>query len=398
MKLKDAGGLVALLFGGLLLLSLGGSVFDGSKNADDCPQASLSKLERLRLEIAEKEVAWQRRRVEELEAKLGGPVGVGAGKGAKSGPGVGAVAVAGAADTAAYVPQAGKASLRGAVQRNKADLEQQQVRANAVRGAMQHAWDGYEKCAMGKDEILPRTCRGNNRWQGLAVTLIDSLDTLYLMGLNAEFDRAVQYVQTKLQFPHKGIVSVFETSIRVVGGLLGAHALSKRPVLLQKAKEMADMLTPAFQISPSGLPLPLLNLASKKAGTQKWTTGVVLADFGSMALEFRYLSQQTGDPSYAALVDRVYERCAEMVARGQTQDGLVSLQQPLIARFSRLTNGSRNGSRNASLPLVPDVCGSCTRREVRRAECRSFCVSGVARVLLSCAAPRVTMHPVRYQY
>jgi hypothetical protein len=310
MKVKRIGSLVGLLLGGLLLMNITSSFFDSSgdsespKKTGDSP---LSNLDRLRLEIAEKEVAWQRTRIQQLEAKLGGTPGTRAGASAALAP----------------IPaMAARASLRGAKQQNEANLGQQQDRANAVKAAMQHAWKGYEKCAMGMDEISPRTCRGNSRWQGLAVTLVDSLDTLYVMGLHEEFDRAVEYVQTKLQFPRKGQVSVFETTIRVVGGLLGAHALSTRPGLLEKAKEMADMLTPAFEVSASGLPYPLIDLGSQKASTQPWTTGVVLADFGSMALEFRYLSQQLGDPKYAQLVDKVYERCAELQAKEQTQDGL----------------------------------------------------------------------------
>ena len=47
---------------------------------------------------------------------------------------------------------------------------------------MRHTWKGYETHAFGHDEIRPVTNRTNDSWGGLAVTLIDALDTLMLMG------------------------------------------------------------------------------------------------------------------------------------------------------------------------------------------------------------------------
>ena len=55
------------------------------------------------------------------------------------------------------------------------------------------------------------------------------------MGLKAEFDEAAEWVVTKLSWQQShGTVSVFETTIRALGGLLAAHALSGHPGLLTK--------------------------------------------------------------------------------------------------------------------------------------------------------------------
>lgn len=48
--------------------------------------------------------------------------------------------------------------------------------------AVSWAWDGYRKCAWGKDELLPQSCQGHD-WFGLGLTLVDSLDTLILANL-----------------------------------------------------------------------------------------------------------------------------------------------------------------------------------------------------------------------
>ena len=45
--------------------------------------------------------------------------------------------------------------------------------------AVRWAWEGYRKCAWGKDELQPVTCDGHD-WFGLGLTLVDSLDTLIL--------------------------------------------------------------------------------------------------------------------------------------------------------------------------------------------------------------------------
>ena len=47
----------------------------------------------------------------------------------------------------------------------------------------------------------------------------------------------------------------------------------------------------------------------------------MLAEFGSLSLEFRALSRHTGDPSYAQLVDRIYD----FLAAFNATDGLYPL-------------------------------------------------------------------------
>lgn len=60
------------------------------------------------------------------------------------------------------------------------------------------------------------------------MTLIDALDTLAVMGNYTEFQRVVDIITTKANFGANINVSVFETNIRIIGGLLSAHLLSYR--------------------------------------------------------------------------------------------------------------------------------------------------------------------------
>ncbi|KAK5618472.1 Mannosyl-oligosaccharide 1,2-alpha-mannosidase IA [Crenichthys baileyi] len=57
-------------------------------------------------------------------------------------------------------------------------------------------------------------------------TIVDALDTLYIMEMFEEFDVATDWVEKNLDFNVNAEVSVFEVNIRFVGGLLSAYYLS----------------------------------------------------------------------------------------------------------------------------------------------------------------------------
>jgi len=63
-------------------------------------------------------------------------------------------------------------------------------RREKVKEAMLHAWNSYVKYAWGMDELQPQSKNGINSFGGLGATLVDSLDTLYIMGLKDEFQKA----------------------------------------------------------------------------------------------------------------------------------------------------------------------------------------------------------------
>lgn len=132
-----------------------------------------------------------------------------------------------------------------------ASREEQEQRRLAVRSAMQFAWSNYEEHAFGADELAPITgVAKHDVWGNIACSLVDGLDTLWIMGLKEEFARARDYVGNKLSFEHLGqngaFLSVFETTIREVGGLLSAFELSGDPVFKTKAQELVEILIPAY--------------------------------------------------------------------------------------------------------------------------------------------------------
>lgn len=88
-------------------------------------------------------------------------------------------------------------------------------RRQKVKEAMIHAWSSYEKYAWGHDELQPQSKKGVDSFGGLGATLIDSLDTLYIMGLDEQFQRAREWVANSLDFNKDYDASVFETTIRL---------------------------------------------------------------------------------------------------------------------------------------------------------------------------------------
>ena len=111
----------------------------------------------------------------------------------------------------------------------------------------------YRKFAWGADEVHPKSGGRGDNWGGFGMTILDALDTLKLLGLEKELGDATEWVAKNAQFDRYTSVSVFETNIRVVGGLLAAYDLTNNRVFLDKAKDMADRLLPAFE-TKSGYP------------------------------------------------------------------------------------------------------------------------------------------------
>ena len=175
--------------------------------------------------------------------------------------------------------------------------------ATDVRSEMRWAWHNYRDRAWGKDQVKPVSGGFESfplKGHHLGLTIVEALDTLWVMGLDEEFREGLDWVKSNLDFDVDGEVSVFETSIRLVGGLLSAFHASGDPVLLAKARDCADRLLPSFAASPIGIPHRTINL---KTGA---LSGPVTnpAETGTFIPEFGFLSRATGDERYRAAAKR----------------------------------------------------------------------------------------------
>ena len=127
-------------------------------------------------------------------------------------------------------------------------------RLHAVKESFKHTWEGYRQHAWMKDEVSPVSGGSTDAFGGWAATLVDSLDTLWIMGLKKEFEQAIAGVRD-IDFSRSKSegINVFETTIRYLGGFLSAYDLSGEDVLLTKARELGEMLYYAFD-TPNRMP------------------------------------------------------------------------------------------------------------------------------------------------
>ena len=185
---------------------------------------------------------------------------------------------------------------------------------NQVKAAFYHAYDNYLNNAFPADELQPLTCQGRETWGAFSLTLVDALDTLLVLGNKTEFARVAKYLSKNLDFDYDMNVSVFESNIRIVGGLISAHLLAGTQVpkymlndeilpeswpcegkLLDLAITLADKILPAFD-TKTGMPYGTVNLL--KGVPKGETTITCTAGIGTFLIEFGSLSDLTGDSKY----------------------------------------------------------------------------------------------------
>src|SRR3954463_15040297 len=134
--------------------------------------------------------------------------------------------------------------------------------AERAKAECLHAWNNYERYAWGHDALKPLS-KTPHDWYGqsLLMTPVDALDTLVLMKLNAEADKARDLITRELSFDRDVYVKNFEITIRLLGGLLSEYQLTGDKRLLPLAEALGNRLLPAFN-SPPGLPYVYVNLGT----------------------------------------------------------------------------------------------------------------------------------------
>uniref|UniRef100_A0A0A9XVT0 alpha-1,2-Mannosidase n=2 Tax=Lygus hesperus TaxID=30085 RepID=A0A0A9XVT0_LYGHE len=225
--------------------------------------------------------------------------------------------------------------------------EEQDALKEEARDMFYHAYHAYMDNAYPADELMPLSCQG--RYRGLqpsrgdiddtmgnfSLTLIDTLDTLVILGDLAEFEHAVKLIIKDVSFDSDIVVSVFETNIRVLGGLLSAHILAEyiqqkmgimkwyRGELLVMAKDIGYRMTPAFNTT-TGIPHARVNLKTGMKSPTLWTAReTCTACAGTMVLEMAALSRLTGDPIFEEKAHRAMDALWMLRHRGTDLMGTV---------------------------------------------------------------------------
>lgn len=190
----------------------------------------------------------------------------------------------------------------------------------AVRTAFLQSWNAYRQHGWGFDEYHPISKSGSNLLgrpdSPLGYTIVDALDMLILHGLQREYEEARDWIRDVLHWDLDGRLNVFETTIRVMGGLLSASALMRDPppgtlpasledadMFQDKAEQLALRLLPAFE-TPTGIPKREVNLATGESFYDKDNfNSSSLAEATTIQLEFKYLAHLTKNQRYWYLAE-----------------------------------------------------------------------------------------------
>lgn len=192
-----------------------------------------------------------------------------------------------------------------------------------VRQTMLDSWHSYEKYAWGYDVYHPIRQQGENMGQQpLGWMIVDSIDTLMIMDCNDEVDRARKWIKDDLDYKFDYEVNNFETTIRMLGGLLSAFHLSGNDdVYLDKAVGLANSLHGAYD-SPSGIPYSSVNLKSGAGIKNHMDSGASsTAEAATVQLELKYLAKLTGEVDWWEKAEKVMQA----LEANKPQDGLVPI-------------------------------------------------------------------------
>lgn len=200
-------------------------------------------------------------------------------------------------------------------------VETSKLRQSLVTSVFLESWQSYRRDCFGSDEYSPisRTCYNLTSGGSIGYTIIDSLDTLWLMGLQSEFDAAERWV-SRINFDIDGHYSVFETNIRILGGLLSAYALSQRQTFYDKAVDIGERLYGALVLG-TGRKFPQRWVNLHKHEIDKDPV-VSTAEIGTLQLELKYLAHITGDKKYWLIAEKI----ADLIDVSIPESGLATTE------------------------------------------------------------------------
>ncbi|PSN59093.1 seven-hairpin glycosidase [Corynespora cassiicola Philippines] len=236
------------------------------------------------------------------------------------------------------------------------------ARRQEVKEAFVASWNAYSKYAWGNGRFHPVSKAGSQMSpKGLGWIIVDSLDTLMIMNLTEQLIDCRKWLHRNLDYDQDQDINTFETTIRILGGLLSAHYLSstvpgassrRDRVYLDKAIDLADRLLGVYD-TRTGIPYASLHLANRKGIRSHADEGSSsTAEATTLQLEMKYLSNITGN--------EIYWRKAEKVMEAIESAGAVGGPVPIFVdpHSGRYTSREvRLGSRGDSYYELPRGLG-----------------------------------------
>ncbi|KAJ6588848.1 glycoside hydrolase family 47 protein [Mycena capillaripes] len=186
-------------------------------------------------------------------------------------------------------------------------------RRDAAQKLFTTSYSAYKQFAFGHDDLSPVSETFSDGRNGWGASIVDAMPTMFVMGLEDIFEEAVNF-SSKIDFSKSqtsDTVSLFETTIRYVGGLLSSYELSgkKYPTLLAKAKEVADKMAFAW-VGDNDIPYGFMDFSTN---TPQISTSNI-AEAGTLSLEWFTLSKYTGNATYGDLTAKSVKHIANLPA------------------------------------------------------------------------------------
>ncbi|CAL5873574.1 uncharacterized protein PFLUO_LOCUS7854 [Penicillium psychrofluorescens] len=234
-------------------------------------------------------------------------------------------------------------------------------RRDAVKEAFTRCWKAYHDLAWTTDELSPISGLGVNTMGGWGATLVDILDTLWIMDMHREFDEAVAAVsQISFEDTPAPEINTFDINVRHLGGLLGAYDLSGDRRLLKKAIEVGDMLYAAFD-TPNRMPITHWDFHRAARQDEQLAEETALAsELSSFTLEFTRLSQITRDSKYFDAANRIMVRFDQQQDMSQLPGmwpGIVNAREERLSSGNVFTLGAEADTLYEYLPKAYALLG-----------------------------------------
>ncbi|KAF2114470.1 glycoside hydrolase family 47 protein [Lophiotrema nucula] len=184
-------------------------------------------------------------------------------------------------------------------------------RAQAVINTFRISWDGYYKYAFPHDELLPVTNDFSDSRNAWGASAVDALSTALVMQQKDIVNQIIEYIPTIDYTTTATEVSLFETTIRYLAGMLSGYDFLTGPLsdlaenkdnvdaLLKQSISLANALSYAFE-TPSGVPWN--NLFFNNRSNDGSANG--LATVGTLVLEWTRLADLSGNTTYASLAQK----------------------------------------------------------------------------------------------
>lgn len=185
-------------------------------------------------------------------------------------------------------------------------LQEDKEKKEEIKNEFLFAWNNYNKNAWGYDFYDPISHRGHNVFNG-ALMIVDSLDTIVIMGLDKEYEKSKEWIKNSYKL--SGTYSVFEIIIRLLGSFIALYQMKKDQMFLDKAIEIADHVLSLC--NEDGFYPRLARFEYKDGKSYVYPASgsqIILADIGTMQMEFYTLSMMTCQEKYAKAANKIYNR------------------------------------------------------------------------------------------